>query len=1067
MKKFCFVLISLICLVPGISFAATQTIHIDWDYDDQVLVEKTLAGYNLYQEGKKICTTNIPSNRTMDCSFDSEDGTFDFTLTAFDIEGNESPHSAPYSFTLTTPPAPELISAFGTTPTILKGEVPFVVNFDATASSGNISSYDWNFGDNSTGNGIQTTHIYTSTGTFNTTLTVTDSDNVSNTKSVSVTVDSPPVADISTNPTQLTGDIPLTIAFSGSASTGDIASYSWDFGDNNTANGSLVNHTFSNPGTYTTTLTVTSTHGTTSQESVTVNVSALPVATITTNPTSQTGDVPFAISFDGSSSTGDISSYTWDFGDNSSASGSQPPTHTYTEAGTYNTTLTVTSNTDATSQKSVTINVSPLPVAAITTNPASQTGDIPFVISFDGSSSTGDISSYTWDFGDNNTASGSQPPTHTYTEAGTYNVTLVVTSNTGSTSQKNIAITATTASTPANLSSTHEIHLELTYDYQSIEEKSLAGYHLYKEGVKICTNTTPTTRDMNCRFESLAGTFNFTLTAFDTDGNESPHSVPYPFTLTTSPELELAASIITTPTTLTGDAPFTILFDGSSSIGANSYTWAFGDGNTASTGLIEHTFIVAGTYTTALTITDAEGHTNITSVSVNVNETIANNIPPSAVIESSQAVGEAPLTVTFDGAKSQDTDGSIISYLWHFGDGSQAATGESTTYRYTVAGTYNASLTVTDNQGATDTTTTPVLIQQSTSLNQAPTARLITSSTEGAAPLTVTFDGSSSSAPEGSALSYIWNFGDGSSAQGATTSHIYTTPGTFTATLTVTDDLGLTSAITAQISVDKGTSEFRIELGEIDIDHNWTRINFSDPFINPIVVAGPSSYNGRDPSIIRLKNISSTGFDIRIQEWNYLNDYHCKETVAYLVMEQGSFTLADGTKIEAGQATSKNTDFQTVQFNTNFTVDPVVMTSIATFNEEDTAIGRLRNISTTSFEHKIQEQELLSDGHGSETVNYIACEPFQNAIGPINVIVNKTADIVTDSWYTVDFGKQLSDIPIFLGTMQSQDGTDTSSIRYTNKTNTEIQIKIEEEQSADAETTHTSEKVGYFLFFSN
>ena len=977
MKKIILLLISLGFFIPGYSFAATQNTHIEWTYDYEPTDGRTLAGYSLYQEGVKICTNNTPTDRTMDCTFESEVGTFDFTLTAFCTDGYESPHSPPYTFTLTTPPEQELLAVFNTNPTPLIGDIPFFVSFDATTSTGDITSYNWNFGDNSSGSGSQTTHTYTT------------------------------------------------------------------------------------PGTFSATLTVTSANGTTRQESVLVTVTPAPIAIITTTPTTLSGNVPFTVSLDASTSTGDISSYSWNFGDNNSGSGSQT-THTFTTPGTFNTILTVTSTNGSTSQQSVTVNVLDAPLADFTTNPVSLTGDIPFTVSYDASSSTGNITSFAWDFGDNSSGSGSLS-THTYNTAGTFNTVLTTTSSNGTTSQKTVTINATTPLTPPG---NYNIHLEWKYDYQPAEGRTLVGYNLYKEGVKVCTNNNPTDRAMNCSFESQAGTFNFTLTAFDTDGYESSHSSPYTFTLSSPSDPAFAANIVTAPTVLSGNAPLTVSFDGSTSIGAVSYAWAFGDGDTANGSHTNHTFTAAGTFTTTLSITDAQGLITAKNVVVTVNETSTQNTLPTAIIESSTAMGDAPLAVSFDGSGSHDNEEPISSYLWNFGDGSPTTTGSTATHSYTVAGTYSAALTVTDSQGATNTTSTPVIITGQTVENQAPTARLTASTTSGTAPLQVVFDGSTSTDPENSTLTYSWNFGDGSSAQGNTTTHTYTSTGIFTATLTVTDDIGAASSTTTTITTTDETPVFQIELGEVEIDHKWLRIDFSDPFINPVVVAGPPSRNDSDPCVVRIRNITTTGFDIRIQEWDYLDGTHAKETVAYLVMEQGNFTLDDGTMIEAGQFTSTDSNFQAIQFNTTFTTEPVVMTSIATFNEEDAVTGRLRNISTTSFEHKTQQQESLN-AHGNETGTYIAWEPSNNSIDTINIIVDKTEDKVRSRWYTVDYGEELSELPIFFGTMQSQDGSEASTVRYTNKTNTEVQIMIEEEQSLDDETWHTSETVGYFLFFSN
>ena len=608
---------------------------------------------------------------------------------------------------------------------------------------------------------------------------------------------------------------------------------------------------------------------------------------------------------------------------------------------------------------------------------------------------------------------------------------------------------------------THQVRIQWSYDYQPPEGRTLAGYHLYKEGENICTSNIPSARAMDCNFESEDGSFDFTITAFSTDGYESPHSTPYTYTATT-PSIPPVAII--SPTTLSGDAPFNVTFNGSTSTAAVSYSWVFGDGATANSSQINHTFSTPGTYITSLTVTNVQGQTHTTNATVTVKKVIQENKPPTAVISSSTTMGNAPLTVSFDGSKSYDTEGQISSCRWNFGDGTSGH-GTTAGHTYKTPGSFTATLTVTDNGGATNTTTTPVIITEQTEENLAPTANMTTTAANGTAPLEVTFDGSTSTDPEESQLTYSWNFGDGTNAQGSSVTHTYTNSGTFTATLTVSDDLGETSSTTTTIDT-TGTPAFQIELGEVEINNNWIRVVFSTPFINPIVVAGPPSYNGADPSVIRLKNITTTGFDIRIQEWKYLDGGHMMETVAYLVIEKGSFILDDGTKIETGQFDSKDVDFHTIQFNTTFTTVPVVLTSIATFNGPDTATSRLRKISTTSFAHKLQEQE-LSDGHNNETINYIAWEPSQNNIGGINVIVNKTADKVRHRWYTIDYNEQLPTLPLFLGNMQSQDGPDTGAVRYTNMTNNSIQVKIEEEKSRDEEIAHTTESIGYFLFFSN
>jgi hypothetical protein len=84
-----------------------------------------------------------------------------------------------------------------------------------------------------------------------------------------------------------------------------------------------------------------------------------------------------------------------------------------------------------------------------------------------------------------------------------------------------------------------------------------------------------------------------------------------------------------------------------------------------------------------------------------------------------------------------------------------------------------------------------------------------------------------------------------------------------------------------------------MEVGEVSIDHNWKRISLAKPFSDPVVVGKPLSYNAVDPAVVRIRNVNATGFDIRLQEWDYLDGTHAPETVAYIVLERGQYTLTD------------------------------------------------------------------------------------------------------------------------------------------------------------------------------
>ncbi len=202
---------------------------------------------------------------------------------------------------------------------------------------------------------------------------------------------------------------------------------------------------------------------------------------------------------------------------------------------------------------------------------------------------------------------------------------------------------------------------------------------------------------------AAAGTYTVTLTVTDDRGGRGSTTVTV--TVTTAggniPPVAVAGA-----TPETGEAPLDVTFSSTGSSDADgtiaSYAWDFGDGGTSTDPSPLHTFAADGTYTVTLTVTDDQGATGTATVTVTVTAPVA-NVPPTAVIVITPT-GVTGEEVFYDASGSSDSDGTIVSYAWDFGDG-RTATEVSPSWVYDVQDTYTVTLTVTDDDGATDVAT--------------------------------------------------------------------------------------------------------------------------------------------------------------------------------------------------------------------------------------------------------------------------------------------------------------------------------------------------------------------------
>ena len=666
---------------------------------------------------KPAVTWTTGGSRTVTLTVTDSDGATNTTTRTVDLVANVKP-----------------IPVFTTTPSPASGASnPFTVGVDATTSTdpdGTIVAYAWDFGDGSTATGATASHNYTAYGRFVITLTVTDNSGDSVSATANVRNNQPPIASVATAPNNpVFNDPPWVVFFDASASKdldGTIVSYTWNFADGTSATGLSTTHTFTARGIFNVTLTIVDNEGASTVLTVPVKVNKPPTAVPAFSPASAPRLSP--ITFDALGSTdpdGTIIDWQWDFGDGSTGAGlqvqhffigldSDPSTPALDP---YLVRLTVTDNDGGTATTVIPVQTSnQAPVAAILTSPNPPVGDPGLSVNFDGGQSydpDGTLTSYSWDFGDGTTATGITPPAHVYNAYGTYQAVLTVTDNLGAQSSiaQAVKVNRPPTATIGAVSPTRGIPVTFAGSGSDADGTVVSYRWDFDDGASAISNSQNPTYSYH-----TFGNKTVRLTVTDNDGRSNTVTRAI-YVANQLPVANITASAVTpTPTILKGAGPLTINFDGSTSSDPDnilddnpavviaSYSWAFGDGQTGTGATVSHQYTGVGTYSARLTATDSDGGQTTTSITVQV----VANTPPTARITANPPSGPATsvdkLTVSFDGTGSTDSDGTITSYQWNFGDGTTAS-GATASHAYT-PGQWTVTLTVTDNSGATNTAST-------------------------------------------------------------------------------------------------------------------------------------------------------------------------------------------------------------------------------------------------------------------------------------------------------------------------------------------------------------------------
>ncbi len=584
------------------------------------------------------------------------------------------------------------------------------------------------------------------------------------------------------------------ITFTASITAGDNVTYRWDFGEGGSAVGQEVTYFYLQTGTYTAKVEASnSTNRLTATTGVTItDITERSVVTIAglSVQNSSPAAVNEVITFTANIIAGDNVNYIWDFGDGFRAVG-QSVSHVYTQAGRYTATvLALNSINSLTATTGVTITDEAIAGLSVQNSSPAALNE---VITFTASITAGDNVTYTWHFGDGGRAVG-QEVSHVYTEAGTY-IARVVVSNSTNTLTATTGVTVTEEaiaglraqnSSPAALNEviTFTAHITAGERVNYTWDFGDGGRAVGQEVTYLYLQTGTYT----AKVEASNSTNRLTATTGVTITDITERSVVTIAGLTVQNSSPAALKEV-------------ITFTANITAGDNvNYRWDFGDGFNAVGQRVTHVYTEAGRYTaTVLAINSINRLTATTGVTV-TEEAIAGlsvqNSSPAALNE----------VVTFT---AKITAGEGVNYRWDFGDGFRAV-GQEVTHVYTEAGTYIATVVVS-NSSNTLTATTRVRIT-----DEAIAGLSVQNSSPAAVKEVITF---TAHITAGTNVSYTWDFGDGEQVSGTSeVSRVYPQAGTYTATVEASNSTNSLTATTRVTITDEAIAGLSVQNSPVTLN---------------------------------------------------------------------------------------------------------------------------------------------------------------------------------------------------------------------------------------------------------
>ena len=634
------------------------------------------------------------------------------------------------------------------TATPISGCSPLIVQFQ-DLSSGNPTSWSWDLGNGSTSTLQHPQTTYFLPGTYSIRVTVTNA-NGSNTltRAQYVTVYGQPTVNFSAD--QLAGCFPLRNQFtdlSTSIAGSTIVNWQWDFGNGLTSSLQNPSAIYPTAGTFAVTLKVTDDKGCSKILGRSSYIDVSPGVTAAFAPNPPIACVPPAtITFNNTSGGPGTLSYTWDFGDGGSSSGTSP-SHIYGATGSYTASLVVASSSGCSDTVRRTVSVGGFTSSFQTSGTACPGSGISFT-----NTSTPNADSVRWTFGNGN--SSTEPlPANIYQTPGTYTVWLYnyYGNCIDSTSQQLTVNTPPLANFTA--SNTGTCQPALAVNFQDLSSGAVSWQWDFGDG---------NTSSLQNPAHTYNGYGNYNVTLVITNGNGCLDTLSMP------DFIRLQRPVITVPQLpVTGCIPFTFspVPVINSPDGISSFLWDFGDGNTSTLQNPTHIYPTQGTYTVKLYYTSSTGCTD----SITFTNGVRVGAKPVADLSATPLTACASETINFTNLSAP-----FDQLLWNFGDG-VTSSDTNPTHVYTDTGYFNIQL-IASNNGCSDTVLRARLIQI------LPPISRFSSLINCINRLTFNFT-DESILPQ----TWLWDFGDGTTSTQQNPEHVFPDFGTYSIRLTVTN----------------------------------------------------------------------------------------------------------------------------------------------------------------------------------------------------------------------------------------------------------------------------------------